>query len=101
MLAPLASDQKLQHGTDPAAEQDLSERPATARAQQRLRTPTGKALYKLRGQTVEPVFGHLKDRRLLRQFATRGLAAVSAEFSLGCTVHNLLKLINHRPAALA
>jgi hypothetical protein len=93
----LASDEKLQQDTDPAGGQDLTERPATDRGQRRLRTQTGKTLYKIRGRTAEPVFGHLKDRRGLRQFATRGIDNVTTEFSLGCTVHNILKLFT-RPA---
>jgi transposase len=97
LLAPLASDEKLQQDTDPAGGQDLTERPATDRGQRRLRTQTGKTLYKIRGRTAEPVFGHLKDRRGLRQFATRGIDNVTTEFSLGCTVHNILKLFT-RPA---
>jgi hypothetical protein len=92
LLAPLASDEKLQQDADPAGGQDLTERPATDRGQRRLRTATGKTLYKIRGRTAEPVFGQLKDRRGLRQFATRGIDNVTTEFSLGCTVHNILKL---------
>jgi hypothetical protein len=96
----VASDERLQLGADPAAGQDLTERPATARAQAKLRTDTGRDLYKIRGRTAEPVFGQLKDRRGLRQFATRGLPSVSTEFSLACTIHNLLKLFAGKPAAL-
>ena len=100
LLAPLASDEKRARGDDLDAGQDLSERPQTARAQQRLQTPTGKALYKLRGQTVEPAIGQLKDRLGIRQFSRRGLPAVQAEFSLACTVHNIRKLFtwNTSPA---
>jgi hypothetical protein len=96
LLAPLASDEKLQQDTDPAAGRDLSSRPATARSQRRLRTATGKDLYKIRGRSVEPVFGQLKDRRGLRQFTTHGLDNVTTEFTLGCTIHNILKLISRR-----
>lgn len=92
LLAPLASDEKLQQDTDPAGGQDLTERPATDRGQRRLRTTTGKTLYKIRGRTAEPVFGHLKDRRGLRQFATRGIHNVTTELALGATVHNILKM---------
>ena len=100
LIAPLSSDENLHLGADPAAGQNLSQRPATARAQAKLRTLTGRNLYKIRGRTAEPVIGQLKDRRGMRQFATRGLASVSTEFSLACTVHNLLKLFAGRPAAL-
>jgi transposase len=57
-----------------------------------LRTADGKARYKLRKQTVEPVFGQIKAARGFRQFLRRGLSAVEAEWSLVCTAHNLLKL---------
>jgi hypothetical protein len=48
--------------------------------------------YRLRKQVVEPVFGQIKQARGFRQFLRRGLAAVQSEWSLLCTVHNLLKL---------
>ena len=41
---------------------------------------------------MEPVFGQLKDRGGMRQFARRGLDNVNGEFILACTVHNLRKL---------
>ena len=57
-----------------------------------LSTQDGKNIYKLRKQTVEPVFGQIKAARGFRQFLRRGLSAVEAEWSLVCTAHNLLKL---------
>jgi len=48
--------------------------------------------YRLRKQTVEPVFGQIKQARGFRQFLLRGLDKVKAEWTLICTVHNLLKL---------
>jgi transposase len=101
LLAPLGSDEKRAQGADPAGDRDLSKLPATARAQQRLRTPEAAEQYKTRGQTAEPVFGQLKDRRGMRQFARRGLAKVDAEFLFAATVHNIGKLHrwNPNPAA--
>jgi transposase len=58
----------------------------------RLSTAEGKDVYKLRKQTVEPVFGQIKEARGFRQFLRRGLAAVESEWTMACTVHNLLKL---------
>jgi transposase len=52
--------------------------------------------YRLRKQTVEPVFGQIKQARGFRQFLLRGLEKVRAEWSLVCTVHNLLKLAKAR-----
>jgi transposase len=48
--------------------------------------------YRLRKQTVEPVFGQIKFARGFRQFLLRGIRKVSMEWSLLCTAHNLLKL---------
>jgi hypothetical protein len=50
--------------------------------------------YRLRKQIVEPVFGHIKQARGLRQFLLRGLNKVRGEWAMICTVHNLLKLAN-------
>ena len=52
--------------------------------------------YRLRKQTVEPVFGQIKQARGFRQFLLRGLDKTSGEWSLICTVHNLLKLAARR-----
>src|SRR5271169_7127010 len=46
--------------------------------------------YRLRKQVVEPVFGQIKQARGFRQFLRRGLTQVQGEWSLICTVHNLL-----------
>jgi transposase len=48
--------------------------------------------YRLRAQTVEPVFGIIKTARGFRQFLLRGISKVSGEWSLLCTAHNILKL---------
>jgi DDE family transposase len=48
--------------------------------------------YRLRKQTVEPVFGEIKQARGFRQLLLRGIEKVRGEWSLICTVHNLLKL---------
>jgi hypothetical protein len=47
---------------------------------------------KLRGQTVEPVFGQAKDIRDCDTFLVRGLPLADGEWNLVCTSHNLLKL---------
>jgi transposase len=48
--------------------------------------------YRLRKTLPEPVFGQIKEARGFRQFLLRGLENVQGEWSLICTVHNLLKL---------
>ena len=54
--------------------------------------------YRLRKQTVEPVFGQIKQARGFRQFLLRGRVKVAGEWAMICTVHNLLKLAGNRLA---
>jgi transposase len=63
----------------------------------RLQSSAGKALYKLRQQTVEPVFGIIKSVLGFRQFLLRGTAKVSTEWSLVCLAYNFKRL--HRLGA--
>jgi transposase len=65
---------------------------ARERMERKLLTKWGRALYKLRGQTIEPTFGQIKDGRGLDGFSRRGVKAADSEWSLMCTTHNLLKL---------
>lgn len=58
----------------------------------KLRAAGHEGPYRLRKQVVEPVFGQIKQARGFRQFLRRGLAQVQSEWTLICTVHNLLKL---------
>ena len=62
------------------------------RMRRKLRTRRGRQRYALRMETVEPVFGQIKQGRSFRQFLLRGLEKVNGEWSLICTGHNLLKL---------
>ena len=62
------------------------------RMRRKLRTKRGRERYALRMETVEPVFGHIKQGRGFRQFLLRGLAKVNWEWLLICAGHNLLKL---------
>jgi transposase len=80
--------------SDPAPARSTNRWPHRNVMRQRLYTAEGKEKYKLRKQTVEPVFGQIKAARGFRQFLCRGLEAVQAEWSLACTAHNLLKLAN-------
>lgn len=67
----------------------------------RLRTAEGAAAYACRSHTVEPVFGDIKENQGYRRFMRRGLTAVTSEWSLMCSAHNLLKLYRHGQPALA
>jgi len=58
----------------------------------RLKTAVGQALYRLRKQTVEPVFGIIKEVMGFRRFRLRGRAKVSLEWTLVCLSYNLRRV---------
>jgi len=58
----------------------------------RLKTKIGQELYKLRKQTVEPVFGIIKEVMGFRRFSLRGHAKVALEWTLVCVSYNLKRL---------
>jgi transposase len=64
----------------------------------KLASDDGKAHYAKRQQTIEPVFGQIKEVRGARRFQRRGLHACNAEWKLLCGTHNLLKLWRHQTA---
>jgi hypothetical protein len=55
----------------------------------KLQTEIGRAIYRLRKCTVEPVIGIIKEVLGFRQFSLRGLAAVAGEWCLVCLAFNL------------
>jgi Transposase DDE domain len=61
----------------------------------KLKSQDGKARYAKRRETVEPVFGQIKEQQGARRFLRRGMAACEAEWKLLCGTHNLLKLWRH------
>ena len=64
----------------------------TRAMQVKLRRGGYRSRYRLRKQTVEPVFGQIKQARGFRQVLLRGIEKVTQEWSLVCLAHNLLKL---------
>jgi transposase len=62
------------------------------RMDRKLRTKRGRALYRKRGASVEPVFGQMKDRQDAGRFSMRGLELCRGEWQLQAAVHNLRKL---------
>jgi transposase len=64
---------------------------ARERMTRKLRTAKGKATYKKRSQTVEPVFGQHHTVHRFDRFMQRGLEAADSEFQLVNAAHNLLK----------
>jgi transposase len=67
----------------------------------RLKTAVGQALYRLRKQTVEPVFGIIKEVMGFRRFMLRGRAKVSLEWALVCVSYNLKRLFTLKNLAAA
>jgi hypothetical protein len=57
-----------------------------------LQTEIGKAIYRLRKCTVEPVIGIIKEILGFRQFSLRGLSAAAGEWGLVCLAFNLKRL---------
>jgi transposase len=89
---------RQKHG-EAAADGGKSTTPKTEAMRERLRKDGFASPYRLRKQTVEPVFGQIKQARGFRQFLMRGVAKVSAEWAMLCTVHNILKLAGAEAAA--
>jgi transposase len=58
----------------------------------RLKTPDGKALYALRKQTPEPVFGIVKEVQGFRQFLLRSLESARGEWSMVTMAWNLKRM---------
>ena len=71
----------------PGADADFA-----TRMKYRTTTTAGRTLYKLRQQTVEPIFGIIKEAMGFRRFSLRGHAKVSLEWNLVCLAYNLKRL---------
>ena len=96
---PFVAPDRTRHGTrpEPAPRGRIPNHlSARDRMRRKLRTKHGRQRYALRMQTVEPVFGQIKQGRGFRQFLLRSLEKVNREWQLICTGHNLLKLFRFR-----
>ena len=88
---------RQRHGEASATGAKPSESGRRVRAMRtKLRRGGWRSRYRLRKQTVEPVFGQIKQARGFRQFLLRGLRKVQGEWSLVCIAHNMLKLVAAR-----
>ncbi|TLN20213.1 IS1182 family transposase [bacterium] len=65
---------------------------SVTRMQHRLKTMAGKAVYRLRKVTSEPVFGIIKEVMGFRRFLMRGLEAAQGEWNLVCLAWNIKRL---------
>jgi IS5 family transposase len=87
---------RQKHGTASPTKSAPPKAPRIKAMADKLRAQGYDSPYRLRKQTVEPVFGQVKECRGFRRFLHRGLEKVTAEWRMLCTAHNLLKLIAAR-----
>ena len=66
----------------------------------KLDSEEGKAIYRRRMATVEPVHGDMQKNRGFIQFSLRGLIKVNVEYNLLGIAHNIRKIILHGADAL-
>jgi hypothetical protein len=88
---------RQKHGTAAAVATRKRKPGIVARMATKLKKAGHRSKYRWRKQTVEPVFGQIKQARGFRQFLLRGIDNVKAQWAILCTVHNLLKLAKARP----
>lgn len=96
-VAPLIAPRRCRHHqswldrivepSDPPPDAD-----AVARMTHRLKTAEGRALYGKRKQTVEPVFGIIKQAMRFRQFLLRGIEKVAGEWRLAALAYNVKRM---------
>lgn len=75
-----------------AAPEPAESKPWVNRMNSRLASERGRRLYRLRQQTVEPVFGIIKQVMGFRRFMLRGLEKVCGEWQLVCLAYNCKRL---------
>jgi transposase len=93
---------RQKHGmSSPTSNEQANGAPRATAMREKLRAGGWESPYRLRKQTVEPVFGQIKEARGFRRFLRRGQANVQGEWSLLSTAHNLLKLAARRAACPA
>ncbi|MBM3299373.1 MAG: IS1182 family transposase [Deltaproteobacteria bacterium] len=94
-MEPLIAPERTKHSDKPELApkgripKDLS---VLDRMRRKLKTKAGKKLYSKRKESVEPVFGQIKQARGIRCFLFRGVEKVKHEWKLICMTHNVLKL---------
>jgi transposase len=83
---------QLEKRDDPAAPKE--DAPFTEHMAHRVATQEGRLLYKQRQQTVEPVFGIIKEAMGFRRFSLRGLVKVALEWTLVTLAYNVKRLFH-------
>jgi hypothetical protein len=78
----------LSQQTDPP----VAEATLKAKMAYKLKTDEGRAFYRLRKCTVEPIIGIIKETMGFRQFSLRGLTKAAGEWNLVCLAYNFRRL---------
>jgi transposase len=93
-----SGQQRRRHDFRPASRRQESQKPPSApwlqAMKMKLETDEGRRRYRLRKQTVEPVFGVIKHAMGFRQFLLRGIEKVSGEWQLLTLAYNCKRLWN-------
>jgi len=89
-----AAHQRRNHDFRPAKDAPAKtiNDPRLRRMRAKLDSDAGRAIYAKRKQTVEPVFGVIKEAMGFRQFLLRGQEKVSGEWELVCLAYNVKRL---------
>jgi len=77
----------------PKREREVTE-PWRVEMRDKMNTEAAKKLYRLRKQTVEPVFGIIKSAMGFRRLHVRGLGPVKAEWTLVALAYNAKRMAN-------
>jgi len=88
----IATGRQRHHEASATGRRRVSQGTRVAAMRTKLARAGRRSRYRLRKSVVEPVFGQIKQARGFRQFMLRGIQKAQGEWSLICTVHNLLKL---------
>ena len=95
LVAVGAEDRRRAHDFRPPGEGKAAKEPKAEwlkRMKEKMETEENRALYRLRKQTVEPVFGIVKEAMGFRRFLLRGLTKVEGEWALVTLAYNCKRL---------
>ena len=81
-------------GEEEPAPTETKDASPSQKMKNKLCTPQGRKRYALRKQTVEPVFGIIKEVMRFRQFLMRGMGKTAGEWNLVCCSYNLKRLFS-------
>ena len=101
LVAVETEDRRREHDFRPEQPEKPVKEPKAdwlKRMQEKMESDENRAHYRLPKQTVEPVFGIVKEAMGFRQFLLRGLEKVEAEWALVTLAYNCKRLNNMRLA---